>query len=665
MDKPAALQRFQHGLVILALLLLTMASFWPVLDHDFVSYDDDVYVTTNRQVQQGLSSEGLHWAFTTTYGANWHPLTWLSHMTDCQLFGLNPYRHHLINLLFHLANTALLLCSLTLMTGDFWRSAFAAALFAIHPMHVESVAWVSERKDVLSAFFWMLTMLTYTHYVQRPSPRRYLLVLLPFILGLMAKPMLVTLPFVLLLLDYWPLRRVKWHSLRSQGSRLAREKLPFFALTVASSAVTFWAQRAGGAVQTLQGLALPSRIANAAVSYAEYIEKMVWPRNLAVFYPHPETIATGKTIAAFLLLACLTVLVIQFAGRHPYLIVGWLWYLGTLVPAIGLVQVGEQAMADRYSYLPFIGMFIMIAWGIPAILAGWANRKVILSLSAAAVIFLLAVRTWFQAGYWHDSIALFERAIEVVPGNYLAHNNLGFRLAEEGRLDQAIAHYSEALKIRPRFILAHNNLGAALAAQGRTEEALAHYYAALQIRPNQAEANTNVGIELATRGKIKEALFHFSRALKFDPDDAKTHYNLGLTLAGQGKTEQAIAHYLWALHAKRDYAEAHVSLGVALAQQGKLDEAIMHYAQALQIKPNYPEAHINMGIELARQGKFDEAIKHFTEAARIRPNSAEAHFNLAKAYLYIGNRSSALEEYRILSILDPTLADALKNMMGQ
>lgn len=458
-------------LVCLLLIVATLAVFQQLPEYDFVNIDDYYYVTENVHVTRGLTREGIIWAFTTLHANNWHPLTWLSHMLDCQLFGLKPGMHHLTNLLLHMANSTLLLLVLKRMTGALWRSAFAAALFALHPLHVESVAWVAERKDVLSTLFWLLTVWGYAGYVEYPGRNRYLLVLLFFALGLMAKPMLVTLPFILLLLDYWPLGRVKlWESReggsggiqRSSALHLVREKIPFFALTLASGIVTVVAQYKGGAVRSLNLLPLDVRIANALVSYVGYIGKMIWPQHLAIFYPHPGALPTWQVVGAGLLLLSLSIILLRAAGRFPYLGVGWLWYLGTLVPVIGLVQVGDQAMADRYTYVPLIGLFVLIAWGIPDLMARWRYRQIALTISAVIVVFCCTVSTWSHVKHWRNGTALFTHAVNVTADNALAHDGLGFALARQGRLDEAIAHYSEALRIKPGYAKARYNLEHAL-----------------------------------------------------------------------------------------------------------------------------------------------------------------------------------------------------------
>jgi len=623
-------------------MILTFATFEQVRTCAFINFDDHVYITENQHVQSGLTLKGVTWAFTTTHAANWHPLTWISHMLDCQLYGLNPSGHHLTNLVFHIASALLLFLVLERMTGSLWRSGFVAALFALHPLHVESVAWVAERKDVLSTFFWMLTMWTYIRYVEGPKLNRYLLVLLFFTLGLLSKPMLVTLPFVLLLLDYWPLRRFQFaqssgiskfptpkpinpSNQSSMILRLVREKAPFFILCAISSILTIFAQQKGGAVISLENYPIENRIANALVSYVGYIEKMIWPRHLAIFYPHQEMLPIWKIVGSGLLLVCVSVLVIRAVRKHPYLVVGWFWYLGTLIPMIGLVQVGEQAMADRYTYVPLIGLFIMMAWGVPDILAGWRFRKVVLSISTGLLLSLLMIVTNLQVKHWQNDITLFEHTLAATSNNFTIHYNLGLVLDRQGKTQEAIAHYAEALRIKPDFVRAHNNLGLVLVGQGKTQEAIAHYAEALRIKPDYAQA----------------------------------HNNLGLVLVGQGKTQEAIAHYAEALRIKPDYAEAYNNLGIVLARQGKTQEAVAHFAEALRIKPDYAEAHNNLGIVLARQGKTQEAIAHFAEALRIKPDFAGAHINLGLAYLMIGNKSSALGEYKIVEKINPDLANIL------
>jgi Flp pilus assembly protein TadD len=611
-------------LICLILVLTAVTVFWQVRNHEFINLDDSEYVTENRHVQNGLTLNSMIWAFTTTQVANWHPLTWLSHMLDCQLYGLNPKGHHLTNVFLHLLNTLLLFFILQRMTGALWRSGFVAALFALHPLHVESVAWVAERKDVLSTLFWLLTMWGYIWYVERPRLTRYLLTLLAFTLGLMTKPMLVTMPCVLLLLDYWPLKRFQLRqpggdtpattgTFEEQGApflRLLLEKTPFFALTAASSIVTFLAQRSGGAMSTLDVYPVKIRIGNGLVSYVSYIGQMVWPRGLAVFYPHPGTRLPGwHAVGAGLLLACISIAVIRAARRHPYLAVGWLWYLGTLVPVIGLVQVGAQAMADRYTYVPLIGLFVIIAWSIPDLLAGNHYRKIVLSMAVGTVLLALTVSSWLQVQHWKNNLTLFKHALKVTAKNYVAHDSLGNALAQQGKVEEAIDHYYEALKIKPNLVNLHNNLGVALLEQRKVKEAMSHYDIALRLNADYAETYNNFGVAWFTVGEFDKAIAHYHEALRLDPAYGKAHNNMGNALVEHGRFEEAILHYSKALETKVHYPEAHNNLGVALAQQGKLNEAIVQFKEALLLKPDYTQARANLDLALALVGEATDAPK--------------------------------------------------------
>jgi len=590
-------------LVYLLLIFATLVVFHRLPTHDFINLDDNLLVYENPHVLAGFTKEGVIWAFTEFHAEYWHPVTWLSHMLDCQLFGLRPGLHHLSSLLFHLANCVLLLLILRKMTGSLWRSAFVAALFAMHPLHVESVAWVAERKDVLSAFFWFLTIWAYARYAEQPGLKRYLLVLLFFGLGLMAKPMVVTLPFVLLLLDYWPLGRLQLHTVRTVSDfdiptssffHLVREKIPLFVLTAVTIVATVVVQEKVGALKSLEAFPLTTRIANALVSYTGYIAKMIWPHNLAVYYPHPGTIPGWQVAGSGLLLLCVSVMVIKAARNRPYLAVGWLWYLGTLVPVIGLVQVGSQAMADRYTYLSLVGLFIMIAWGVPSLLAGWHHKRNVLVISATVLLLGCVVGTWGQVRHWKNSVTLFQHTLKGTTNNHFAHNNLGVALATRGRLAEAIYHYFQALRINPDTAEVHNNLGNALTAQGSVDRAMSHYYQALKIDSNNARTYNNLGNLLANQGKTEEAVNHYTEALRLEPSYAGAHYNLGNVLAEQGRTEEAINHFTEALRIMPYWAGVHNNLGVVLENRGRLEEAIDHYQEALRLNPDYAKARNNL-----------------------------------------------------------------------
>ncbi len=512
-------------LVGLLLCLITLVVYWQVMDHGFITYDDDKYVTKNPYIQKGLTIESITWAFTTMSASNWHPLTWISHMLDYQLFGLNPGWHHLTSLFIHLANTLILFFALKRMTDALWRSAFVAGLFALHPLHVESVAWVAERKDVLSTFFGLLTLWGYARYIERPGAVRYLLPLVFFVLGLMAKPMVVTLPFVLLLLDYWPLKRFQLG--HSGGWRLILEKVPFFVFTTVSCIVTYIAQQGGGAVISSDVYPFTVRVANALVSYIGYIGKMIWPSNLALLYPHPQTLPGWQVAGACLLLVCISLLALKNVSRRPYFIVGWLWYLGMLVPVIGLVQVGAQAMADRYTYMPLVGIFIVVGWGASDLVAQWRFKKAGLSISAGTILLALTTVTVSQLGYWKDSITLFERSLNVTKNNYIMHNNLGVELKNKGRIAEAIHHYEASLSINADgYADAHNNYANIIAGQGRVAEAIRHYSDALRINPGNADVHNNLGVALFRSGDIEGAMFNFREAIRIRPDLSEAHHNL-------------------------------------------------------------------------------------------------------------------------------------------
>ncbi len=520
-------------LLALVLTLVTLAVYWQVQGHAFVTFDDYQYVVENPHVRHGLTLHGVVWAFTTGYASNWHPLTWLSHMLDCTLYGLNPKGHHFNNLLLHVANALLLFWVLRRMTAALWRSAFVAALFALHPLHVESVAWVAERKDLLSTLFWMMTMGAYVLYVERPGVGRYLSTLLLFALGLMAKPMLVTLPFVLLLLDYWPLGR------RHQSPLwLIREKLPFLAFTTISSLITFSVQKNWGSVIFI--LPLKDRIANTLVSYVTYIGKMIWPANLACLYPHPlDTLPTWQVVGSLLLLLSISILVVRARGRRPYLPVGWFWYLGTLVPVIGLVQVGPQAMADRYTYVPLIGLFLMIAWTADDISVTWRSFERTLHTLAAASLCCLGMLSLLQTRHWKDTIALFQHNIRVTDNNHLAHFHLARNLERHGELRDSLNHFYEALRIRPDFSLGHYAIGNVLSQLGDVDAAIEHLSRALELDPNLRCVHNNLGCLLIRQGQTKAAIYHFTEALRIDPGDEKARRNLDIarprmgTAAGQ------------------------------------------------------------------------------------------------------------------------------------
>ncbi len=636
-------------LVALALVGATIIAYAHVLGCGFVEYDDTVYVTENFRVQAGLTWDNIRWAFTTFFFSNWHPLAWLSHMLDCNLSGLRPGGHHATSLILHLVNTLLLLAILRRATGSLWRSAFVATVFALHPLHVESVAWIAERKDVLSAFFGLLAIWAYIAYAERRHVPRYLLVLCLFALGLMAKAMVITLPGILLLLDVWPLRRLDLakpldKATMARAAGLLLEKTPLFALSVAAALLNILAQGRSGAVASFEAFSMRARIANALISYIAYIGKAIWPVRLAVLYPHPgEDVSIGYAVAAAGLLAVISAAALMWARRRPYLLVGWLWYVVMLLPVIGIVQVGSQAMADRYAYLPLIGLSIMLAWSIPERLL--ESRSAHTGLAACGILILAAMtaKTWDQVRYWRDGEALFRHALAVTEDNAIAHSGLGDALWRQGRADEAIEHLRAALAIAPDLGEAHNNLGVALCEQGAMDEGLDHLKAATRLRPENPRWACNLANALVEQGKADEAARFYRRVLEIDADCYQAHNGLGSILLEAADYERAAGHFAKAIELDPKSAEAHANLGAALAAQGDGAAAAEQLFEALRLQPENAPAHVNLGVLMAQQGDTAAAVEHFTDALRIDPAHPDAHYNLAIALMGNGQPRQARE----------------------
>ncbi len=549
--------------LVIAILIL----YWPVKDHEFINFDDYDYVVNNTYVNKGLSLQNLYWAFSATHSSNWHTLTWISHMMDAEFFGMNPGMHHVTNVIFHIFNTLLLFFLFEKMTNSVWRSGILAALFALHPLHIESVAWISERKDVLSTFFWLLTMWAYIKYVRNPKPGTYLPVILFFICGLMSKPMTVTLPFVLLLLDYWPLCRISF-SEKGNGSAysnlrfLILEKIPLLSFSVLSGIITLIAQKKGGAIGNLEVFSAGVRISNAAVSYVTYLIKTILPFHLSVFYPHPRTVSFWQTAGALLVLALISFFVFRHFKTRPWLTVGWLWYLGTLVPVIGLIQVGNQSMADRYTYVPLIGIFIMGVWGISEAVPSGQGKKC-LTVSAILVLCFFWEISQKQVRYWKNDFSLFGHALAVTENNFIAHNNLGNLYIKEGDRKNAIMHFQQSIAIQPGNVMAHHNLG-------------------------------NVYME---QNQLSDAVHHFSQVILLDPN----------------------------------YADAYYMLGMAKMRMGNMDEAVHHFYDALRLSPEDADVHNDLAIVMVKQGRIKEAVRHFQKAAELKPEDPEIKNNLQRA----------------------------------
>jgi len=607
------------------LAVAILACYGQTLQHQFVNYDDHRYITMNPRVQAGLSWSNVGWAFTTFEVANWHPLTWLSHMLDCQLYGVqHPGWHHFTNVIIHILNAVLLLHVLHLMTGSLWRSAMVAALFALHPLHVEAVAWVSERKELLSTFFGLLTMWSYCLYVRRPSLKQYLATALLFACSLMCKPMLVTLPLVFLPLDYWPLRR--WSD-KATATRLLLEKLPLLALSAASSVLIVLAQSQGSAMESLENLPLNARIANALVSYAIYLRQTFWPAGLGPLYPLRADLPSGAVIGAAALLLAITMGALALRRTRPWLIVGWLWFLGTLVPVIGLVQVGSQAHADRYTYFPLIGIFIMAVWSVPSLSA--KSRPAAHALGALAMLILLCLSaiTYHQIGFWKNSVVLSQRAIAVANDSGIAHFNLANALIEEGDVPGAIQEFKIAATFMPNWADIHFNLANALLRQDQVQEAIDEYGVALQLKPKFTKALSNLGIAHAQRGELEAAERCLREALKNAPDDANAHLNLANVLAGTDRLKEAIAHYEQTIELAPDLADAHFFLGNALARSNRLDEAIAQFIRALKLDPSNIRAHMSLATALTDRGGLDAAMAHLSAAAELASRSGQAELH--------------------------------------
>jgi protein O-mannosyl-transferase len=674
---PEKLKLEHPVLIALLLALAVVAVYWPVTCYDFVNLDDPAYVTTNPHVQRGLTWDSIGWALTTLGIGMWHPLTWVSHMLDCQWFGLRPGWHHLTSLLFHATNTVLLLVVLRRMTGALWRSSVVAALFALHPLHVESVAWVAERKDVLSTFFLLLMLWAYARYAEgrkanaetaspkaegaaatavprstfdvrrsmfdaRPRVERalsllpssifYLLALVFFALGLMSKPMLVTAPIVLLLLDYWPLGRLGLSLANvplSTIGRLLMEKLPFFVLAALTSLITLYGGNRVGSLPSAAEFPIPDRLANATLSYGRYFLRTFWPGNLAAYYPFPMAFSVWDVGGAALLLVGISVAAFCLARRWPYVVVGWLWYLVTLLPVIGLIQLAAYSHADRYTYVPLIGVFLLLTWGAGELLSHCGRpARVCAAAVVGAVILVCLLRTRQQISYWRDSERLFRHAASVTAKNLVAYNSLGFYYTARGRLEEAEKSFQAALGIQPNKYSWHG-LGGALIDQRRYAEAVGACEAALKADPQMAKAHSTLGVALMKLGQTNDAMMHYAEALGLEPELAEAHYNLANALASQGQIETARQHYEASLRSDPSSTDAHNNLAYLLMREGKLDRAESEFKSALALQPDLWQAHYGLAAVLVRQGSDQGAIQHYHATLAVRPDFVEALVRLA------------------------------------
>lgn len=583
-------------LIVLSLAAVTLAIYTQVIGHQFITLDDPTYIQENPMVNRGVTVAGVAWAFTTFYAANWHPLTWMSHMVDCQLFGMNAGRHLLVNVVIHVANTLLVFWFLLRTTGARWPSALVAALFALHPLHVESVSWASERKDTLSTFFGLLSLIAYVRYAEIPSTRRYIWIGLTLALGLLAKPMLVTWPFLMLLLDYWPLRRLStsmgW---KNSIMPLVREKLPLFALVAASTVLTVMAQSHGRAVRTVVDVPIALRLSNALVSYSKYLLFTFWPNNLAVYYPFPRTgIPAWQIVGAVILLVGISIFCFSQRRVRPYLIVGWLWFVGTLVPVIGLVQVGGQTMADRYFYVPSIGLFIAVVFGLADLARSCHFTPPLTAGIATVVVLAFATLTNAQIQYWRDSFTLFEHALAVTPPNLHIEYNLGMAMGANARYDEAAAHFEKSLKIDPNFYDSLVAMGVTRSNQSRLPEAVEYFQTAIHLHPDAPNAHLQLGLLLWKQGRDEAAVEEMRLASQLAPNDADIRGNLGLALSLVSRFPEAIEQFRKALRLNPDSAETHNNLGLALLAAGKTRESIPEFEMALRLKPELKGAADNL-----------------------------------------------------------------------
>src|ERR1035437_10384564 len=683
--------------ICLALAVVILAVYWPVSRHEFINYDDRTYVTDNQHVLSGLTWGGIGWAFGRLHGERtyWHPLTWISHMVDCQVFGLKPAGHHLMNVLFHMLNTMLVFLVFLRMTGAFRRCAVVAGLFALHPLQVDTVAWVAERKNLLSTLFGLLAIWAYAQYMRKSQVQSlkskvqgpnsgvsgqwsvvggsfsilhptssflYVLSLGLFALGLMCKPVLVTLPFVLLLLDYWPLRRFQ---LKPRDSRLKTlfpfflEKLPFLLLAATSSIITILAHRSLGMLDPGLMPPLGFRLENALVSYARYLGNTLWPSKLAIFYPLPAAWPLGAVAVSGVLVLAVTALAIGTVRSRPYLFVGWFWFAGVLVPCIGLIQAGAQALADRFAYLPLVGLFLGLVWTVADWSSRWPHRSRVLSFGVVILLLLCASLSRRQVAHWQNTETVFRHALAVTEGNFLAHGKLGEALAASGKLREAEAEFGEAIKINQAYFPVMCSLAIQLRANGHSEAALSLFNQAVQLLPQDATAHYNLAIGLADQQRVGEAVAHYKEALRLGPNLAPAHNNLASLLLVQGNAADALPHALAALRLEPNYPQAHLNAGNALFLQGKFADATAPYAAAAKLDPGNAEARLNRGKALINLDKPQEAEADLKEAARLQPGNAEPHQILAGIYATAKRAREAAKEYATAVSLDQNWIEGL------
>ena len=662
-------------LVCCVLVVMTAIAYWQVTRNEFISFDDDIYVTENRHIQDGLTREGLAWSFSfDKRGTYWHPLTWLSHMIDCHFFGLDAGMHHLTNLILHCLNVLLLFAVLFRMTGTLWRSAFVSAIFAVHPINVDSVAWIAERKNLLSTSFWLGTMLAYAWYALRPDIVRYSVTLAIFVLGLLAKPMLVTLPFVFLLLDWWPLGRLRIGTVQASGrvktryvetdiKQLIYEKIPFLFFSFLSIVISSASLKENETIISFARVHLDLRIANAVVSYVKYLGKLLWPQNLSIYYPFPaEMLPLWQVVVSTVLLLAISAVALYFFKRRAYIITGWCLYLGTLVPVSGLMQGGLwPAMADRWTYVPFIGLYILISWGLFDLCERLKCRRIVLTAGAMCILIALSTVTQLQIEHWEDNFTIYGHAIDVTKNNNIAHYNLGKAYHDSGNYDEALKHYSKSLQISPQYLEARINLGVVLEKQGKLEAAMGQYRAVLSVSPFDIDAHNNLGLILAGKGKLEDAKKHYGIVLAVSPYNTDALNNLGTALYKQGRIDEAIKHYSEAIRINPSYVKSYNNMGIALFGKGKYDDAIGYFREALRMEPDQA-VHKNLAksIEIRDVISKSKPIAEMKNELKKNPDNAETYIKLGDLYLQAGAVTNARQHYMTALSLNPGIATGLQ-----
>jgi protein O-mannosyl-transferase len=673
-DKQSFFAAHRDLLFYFFLIFTTVLVYFQMVGHDFINFDDPMQLTKNNHVISGLTWNNLKWAF--GFESPCSPLTWFVYTVVHSIFDLRPGAFHLMSLTFHVLSSLMLFYVLKNMTGTFWRSAFVSLLFAVHPINVESVAWTAELNNVLSGLFFMLVLLAYRSYSENPDWKKYIVVLILFELGLLAKSVLMTLPFILFLLDLWPLKRIiiregyahtekTWN--RFEGvplSRLILEKIPLLILTTVSLVSSLLSVKSHTKLYTTDIIPMTLRLSNAAVSYIKYLEKLFWPHGMALLYPYPNTVHLWKVAGACLVLSLLTILFLRALRKYPYYLVGWLWFLGSLVPFLGIIQAGQWAeMADRYAYLPFIGIFIMISWGIPDLIKGWRYSREFLSIAGSGVILVLMAITWIQVGYWKNSIVLFEHVIKVNPSSYTARNQVGMMLLEQGETDKAIEQFQMVLKSNPDFADVYFNLGKAFADKKDYSQAYKYYSGCLQIEPNKTDVHINLGNLLVGMGKIDEAVKHFKDALKIDPASVEAFVNLGNVSLQEGKVDEAVLDYSHALKVDPDRTEVYNNIGSAFARKGNMKRAYQYFEKALQKDPDYTDARVNLERAKVALSKIESDMKQIETLIRNSPQNHLLYLKQAELKQQQDDSKGAIGDYQKALAIKPESIQALYGLV--